>query len=105
MSDNVINFPYKIKKTEKPIKAVCEMVANSFEDVVIIGVTKDKHIQESSNSFVPNRAPNTNQSPKHFTKPQNIRQGLNILTQIAIDIDHRFKRYYKWYQLHCHYED
>jgi|TARA_R110000803_G_scaffold32984_2_gene72344 hypothetical protein len=45
MSDNVINFPYKIKKTEKPIKAVCEMVANSFEDVVIIGVTKDKHIQ------------------------------------------------------------
>ena len=45
MSDNVINFPYKIRKTKKPVESVCELAALTFEEIVVIGKTKDGQIQ------------------------------------------------------------
>jgi|MGYP003624547200 hypothetical protein len=37
MSDNVIKFPYKIKRTVKPVPLVCEMAAEQFDQIVILG--------------------------------------------------------------------
>tara|TARA_R100001377_G_scaffold84144_1_gene67050 strand:+ start:200 stop:439 length:240 start_codon:yes stop_codon:yes gene_type:complete len=45
MNDNVIKFPYKVKKTEQPVKVVCELAADSFVELVLIGTTKDGQIQ------------------------------------------------------------
>jgi len=45
MSDNIIKFPYKIKRTEKPVEAVCDLAAHSFEEIVVMGSTKDGQIQ------------------------------------------------------------
>jgi hypothetical protein len=41
MSDNVINFPYKMRRTVKPVPLVCEMAAEQFEQIVIVGTNKD----------------------------------------------------------------
>ena len=41
MSDNVINFPYKMRRTVKPVPMVCEMAADQFEQIVVLGTSKD----------------------------------------------------------------
>ena len=41
MSDNVIKFPYKIKRTLKPVPTVCELAAQQFEDILIVGRRSD----------------------------------------------------------------
>jgi hypothetical protein len=41
MSDNVIKFPYKIKKTLKPVPTVCQMAAEQFEEILMVGRKKD----------------------------------------------------------------
>jgi|TARA_R110002033_G_scaffold63255_1_gene114284 hypothetical protein len=46
MSDNVIKFPYKIKRTVKPVPLVCEMAAEQFDQIVILGSnSKDGMVQ------------------------------------------------------------
>ena len=46
MSDNVIKFPYKIKRTVKPVPLVCEMAAEQFDQIVILGSnSKDDMVQ------------------------------------------------------------
>tara|TARA_R100000935_G_scaffold11366_1_gene22892 strand:- start:163 stop:402 length:240 start_codon:yes stop_codon:yes gene_type:complete len=46
MSDNVINFPYKMKRTVKPVPLVCEMAAEQFDQIVILGSSdKDGFVQ------------------------------------------------------------
>lgn len=46
MSDNVIKFPYKIKRTVKPVPLVCEMAAEQFDQIVILGSSdKDDCVQ------------------------------------------------------------
>ena len=46
MSDNVINFPYKMKRTVKPVPLVCEMAAKQFDQIVILGSNdKDGFVQ------------------------------------------------------------
>ena len=46
MSDNVINFPYKMKRTVKPVPLVCEMAAEQFDQIVILGSSdKDGMVQ------------------------------------------------------------
>jgi len=40
MSDNVIQFPYKIRRTVKPVPRVCELAAEQFEQVLILGTHK-----------------------------------------------------------------
>ena len=41
MSDNVINFPYKMRRTVKPVPMVCEMAADQFEQIVVLGTSKE----------------------------------------------------------------
>jgi hypothetical protein len=41
MKDNVIQFPYKMKRTIKPVPKVCELAADQFEKIIILGTTKD----------------------------------------------------------------
>jgi hypothetical protein len=41
MSDNVIQFPYKMKRTVKPVPLVCEMAAEQFDQIVILGSSKE----------------------------------------------------------------
>jgi|TARA_R110000772_G_scaffold72167_3_gene157588 hypothetical protein len=41
MSDNVIQFPYKMKRTVKPVPLVCEMAAEQFDQIVILGSNKE----------------------------------------------------------------
>jgi len=41
MSDNVIKFPYKMRRTVKPVPMVCEMAADQFEQIVVLGTSKD----------------------------------------------------------------
>ena len=41
MSDNVIKFPYKMRSTVKPVPMVCEMAADQFEQIVVLGTSKD----------------------------------------------------------------
>ena len=47
MSDNVIQFPYKkMKRTVEPVPTVCELAANQFEQIIILGtIKKDKMVQ------------------------------------------------------------
>jgi hypothetical protein len=46
MSDNVVQFPYKIRKTVKPVPRVCELAAEQFEQIVVLGTGKeDKMVQ------------------------------------------------------------
>ena len=46
MSDNVIKFPYKVKRTVKPVPMVCELAARQFEQVLIVGTnSKDGYVQ------------------------------------------------------------
>ena len=46
MSDNVIKFPYKVKRTGKPVPLVCELAAQQFDQVMIVGTnTKDGYVQ------------------------------------------------------------
>ena len=44
MSDNVINFPYKMRRTVKPVPMVCEMAADQFDQIVILGTSKEYHM-------------------------------------------------------------
>ena len=44
MSDNVINFPYKMRRTVKPVPMVCEMAADQFDQIVILGTSKEDHM-------------------------------------------------------------
>ena len=32
MSDNILKFPYKIRRTEKPVEVVCQIAADCFEE-------------------------------------------------------------------------
>ena len=41
MSDNVIKFPYKMRRTVKPVPMVCELAADQFEQIVVLGTSKD----------------------------------------------------------------
>tara|TARA_R110000796_G_scaffold24753_1_gene70284 strand:+ start:1014 stop:1250 length:237 start_codon:yes stop_codon:yes gene_type:complete len=41
MSDNIIKFPYKMRRTTKPVPLVCEMAAEQFEQIVILGTNKE----------------------------------------------------------------
>jgi len=41
MSDNVIKFPYKMRRTVKPVPMVCEMAADQFEQIVVLGTSKE----------------------------------------------------------------
>jgi hypothetical protein len=46
MSDNVIQFPYKIRRTVKPVPRVCELAAEQFEQILILGThKKDSMVQ------------------------------------------------------------
>jgi|TARA_R110000822_G_C15100161_1_gene471784 hypothetical protein len=45
MSDNVIKFPYKIRRTSKPVPMVCEMASERFEQIVVLGSDKQDQIQ------------------------------------------------------------
>ena len=45
MSDNVIKFPYKMRRTVKPVSVVCEMAAEEFEQLVIMGQNKKGQVQ------------------------------------------------------------
>jgi len=45
MSDNILKFPYKIRRTEKPVEVVCQIAADCFEEIIIVGTTKDGQIQ------------------------------------------------------------
>jgi len=41
MSDNVIKFPYKDKRTVKPVPLVCELAAKQFEEILIVGTNAE----------------------------------------------------------------
>tara|TARA_R100000541_G_scaffold48787_1_gene55872 strand:- start:384 stop:626 length:243 start_codon:yes stop_codon:yes gene_type:complete len=41
MSDNVIKFPYKMRRTVKPVPMVCELAADQFEQIVVLGTSKE----------------------------------------------------------------
>jgi hypothetical protein len=46
MNDNVIQFPYKMKRTVKPVPRVCELAAEQFEQIIVLGMSKeDKMVQ------------------------------------------------------------
>jgi len=46
MSDNVIQFPYKMRRTAKPVPMVCELAAEQFEQIIVLGMSKkDKMVQ------------------------------------------------------------
>ena len=46
MSDNILKFPYKVRKTVKPVPLVCEIAAQQFDQVMIVGTnTKDGYVQ------------------------------------------------------------
>ena len=46
MSDNVIQFPYKMRRTDKPVPRVCELAAEQFEQIIVLGTSKeDKMVQ------------------------------------------------------------
>ena len=40
MSDNVIQFPYKIRRTVKPVPTVCNLAAEQFEQIIVLGMSK-----------------------------------------------------------------
>ena len=41
MSDNVIKFPYKVKRTVKPVPMVCELAAKQFDQILIVGTNAE----------------------------------------------------------------
>ena len=41
MSDNVIKFPYKVKRTVKPVPLVCELAAKQFDQILIVGTNAE----------------------------------------------------------------
>tara|TARA_R100000773_G_C4159361_1_gene77895 strand:+ start:346 stop:597 length:252 start_codon:yes stop_codon:yes gene_type:complete len=45
MSDNVLKFPYKLKRTQLPLERVCDMAKAKLDKVVIAGVTKQGQVQ------------------------------------------------------------
>ena len=45
MSDYIIKFPYKMRRTVKPVSLVCEMAAEEFEQLVIMGQNKKGQVQ------------------------------------------------------------
>ena len=45
MSDNVLKFPYKLKKTQLPLERVCDMAKARLNKVVIAGVTDQGQVQ------------------------------------------------------------
>ena len=44
MSDNVIQFPYKMRRTDKPVPRVCELAAEQFEQIIVLGTSKEDKI-------------------------------------------------------------
>ena len=44
MNDNVVQFPYKIRKTVKPVPRVCELAAEQFEQIVVLGTSKEDNM-------------------------------------------------------------
>ena len=45
MSDNIIKFPYKMRRTTKPVATVCELAAEQFDQLVIMGQNKQGDVQ------------------------------------------------------------
>ena len=45
MSDNIVKFPYKLKKTQLPLERVCDMAKARLDKVVIAGVTDQGQVQ------------------------------------------------------------
>ena len=45
MSDNVLKFPYKLKRTQMPLERVCDMAKARLDKVVIAGVTDQGQVQ------------------------------------------------------------
>ena len=41
MSDTCHKFPYKMRRTAKPVPLVCELAAEQFDQVVIVGTNKE----------------------------------------------------------------
>ena len=40
MSGNVIQFPYKMRRTAKPVPTVCDLAAEQFEQIIVLGMSK-----------------------------------------------------------------
>ena len=45
MSDNVIPFRHKVKKTAEPVQAVCEVAGKIFKDIIIMGENHEGQVQ------------------------------------------------------------
>ena len=45
MSDNVLKFPDKLKRTQLPLARVCDMAKARLDNVVIAGVTDQGQVQ------------------------------------------------------------
>jgi hypothetical protein len=41
MSDNILKFPYKVKRTVKPVPMVCELAAKQFDQILIVGTNAE----------------------------------------------------------------
>ena len=41
---NVIPFPHRMKRTEKPVPKVCELAADQFEKIIILGTHKNDNL-------------------------------------------------------------
>tara|TARA_R100000700_G_scaffold427_1_gene995 strand:+ start:175 stop:402 length:228 start_codon:yes stop_codon:yes gene_type:complete len=39
--NNIIPFPHRMKRTEKPVPKVCELAADQFEKIIILGTHKN----------------------------------------------------------------
>ena len=51
MSDNVIQFPYKMRRTDKPVPRVCELAAEQFEQIIDIIIVY-KHANPKKNVYL-----------------------------------------------------
>lgn len=45
MSDNVIPFRHKVKKTVEPVPAVCEVAGQIFKEIIIMGENHEGQVQ------------------------------------------------------------
>ena len=45
MSDNVIPFRLKVKKTAEPVPAVCEVAGKIFKEIIIMGENHEGQVQ------------------------------------------------------------
>ena len=45
MSDNVIPFRHKVKRTKEPVPAVCELAGSVFKEVIIMGENLEGQVQ------------------------------------------------------------